>query len=259
VQGRVLAQPLTLPTSAFVAGALLLDAPIDQRSALGRLGAPDLRALDRNGLTHEDRLVPWFATLVEVVAWPELAAELVRQRPGSRPERTLVWARTDAAVLGTPHDGTITVAPIEVRSITDRLVDACAVPERGPHLARPGLVADVLAALLADDAPRVAAALDRAADVDSPDLPLLAEVLELAPATWRLETAWTDREGRRGGVLGGLDAGSLGTWEIRGAAHPLDLRPTTSSAVRRQVADLLPHGTDVEGPHPLADQPEEHQ
>ena len=253
-------QSLTLPTSALVAGALLLDAPVDRRSALGRLGAPDLEALDHDGLIHDGRLVPWFATLVEVVAWPELAAELVRRHAGSAPARTLVWARADAAVLGRPNAGTITVASIAVGAMAEHLVEASAVPERSPDLAHPLLVGELLAALLADDAPGVTAALDRAAGIDSPDLPLVADALTVAPTTWRLETAWTDRDGPRGGVIGGLHAGALGTWEIRGTAHPLDLRPTTSSVVRRRVAHLLPCGaTGVADESPLpAHRPEEH-
>ena len=146
-------QSLTLPTSTLVAGTLLLDAPVDRRSALGRLGAPDLEALDHDGLIHDGRLVPWFATLVEVVAWPELAAELVRRHAGSAPARTLVWARADAAVLGRPNAGTITVASIAVGAMAEHLVEASAVPERSPDLAHPLLVGELLAALLADDAP----------------------------------------------------------------------------------------------------------
>ena len=116
------------------------------------------------------------------------------------------------------------------------------MPEVGPDLAHPRLVADLLAALLADDTPGVAAVLDRASAIDSPDVPRLANLLTAEPTTWRLETAWTDAVGRRGGVLGGLDCGALGTWALSGTAHPLDLHSMTRTDVWRRVVELPPPG-----------------
>ena len=170
-----------------------------------------------------------------------------------------MWARRDAAVVGTPAGGTITVAAVPVRSIAERIVEACAVPELGPDLAHPRLVADLLAALLADDTPGVVAALDRASAIDSPDVPRLANLLTAEPTTWRIETAWTDPDGHRGGVLGGVDCGALGTWEVSGTAHPLDLHPTTRADVWRRVVEPAPltPSTLVDGPPPT-DQPADH-
>ena len=148
-----------VPTSALVTAALLLAGPLDADSPLGRLTAPDVRALEAGGLTSDGRLREWAAALVELITWPELVAEVVRQRRHRPIERTIVWARSDAAVLGSPVEGTISLAPVDVTAVGQHLLGQCSVPRHDPPPADPALVADLLAALLTDDAPRVADAL----------------------------------------------------------------------------------------------------
>ena len=198
---RVRTQPLTLPSSALVAGALLLDAPIDPRSALGRLGAPELRrprprrasatrAASSPGSRRSSRSSPG-------PSWPPSS---FASAPARAPTRTLVWARArrrGGGHAGRRHDHGR--ADRRFGPIAERLVEACAVPERGPDLAHPRLVADLLAALLADDAPG-RRRRPRPGVGDRQPGPAAAgrRSSRLAPATWRLETAWTDRDGPSG-------------------------------------------------------------
>lgn len=240
--------PTTVPSSALVAAAILLAGPIDRDTPLGRLAAPDVQALEASGFTEGGYLRPEAAALVELVTWPELVAEVIRQVPHGPVERTVVWARSDVAVLGAPVDETITLERIDVSAVAAHLLAACAVEDHEPDVVEPFLVADLLTALLTDDGPRLAAALDRAAATGSADLPRMVAAPATAPTAWRLEASWTASDGPRRGTLSGLDAGALGTWEIDGTGPSLTLRPASTERVRRHLSRLLPPGTGAARP-----------
>ena len=205
-------QSLTLPTSALVAGALLLDAPVDptvraRPPRCARPGGPRPRRphprRPPRPLVRNPRRGRRLAR-----AGSRARSPARRLRPGTHAgvgpsRRRGAWAgRTWARSRSRPSPS----GPSP--SISWR---RAAVPERSPDLAHPLLVAELLAALLADDAPGVTAALDRAAGDRQPGRAAgWPNALTVAPTTWRLETAWTDRDGPRGGVIGGLHAGALG-------------------------------------------------
>ena len=235
-------QSLTLPTSTLVvAGALLLDAPVDPGPRSAASVRRSSEALDRTNLSDDGRLVPSFAALVDVVAWPELAAELVRQLAGAAPTRTLVWARAATP----PWWGRRPEARSRSRRIPSGrspsvLVEACCGARARPRPRASAARRRAPRCAARRRHPGVAAALDRAAGDRQPGRAAVAE-----PPHRR-----ADHLAARDGLDGSRRAsgrrarrphcGALGTWEISGTAHPLDLRPTTRADVWRRVVEPLP-------------------
>ena len=74
----------------------------------------------------------------------------------------------------------------------------------------------------------------------------MVEATSLLPTVWRIEVRWTDDAGPRGGVLTGIDAGSLGTWEVDATGPTPSVRPASGDGVRTRLALLLPPATVVD-------------